>query len=139
MGSTFHRTRSTLLNPQRCRLSLTRRLPPYRSTSSPSACILSPHCRQSGYTSCRAGLGYLRGRLGQHSSHSHVCMLLVHLPRTPELHWICLPCLQRLVLYITFISPLHSSTLHCRTERTGSSRKAEQVSLILIGCSPQWS
>ena len=56
-------------------------------------------------------------------------MLLVHLPRTTELHWICLPCLQRLLHYIDSIPPFHSSTLHRCAERTGSSHKAEQVLL----------
>ena len=56
-------------------------------------------------------------------------MLLVHLPRTTELHWICPPCLQRLLHYIDSIPPSHSSTLHRCAERTGSSHKAEQVLL----------
>lgn len=92
--------------------------------------FLSPNCRQSGYTSCRAGLIYLRGRLCQDSGQCYVCMLLVDLPRITELQWICLPCLQRLLYYIHSISPFHSSPLHRYTKRARSSLKAEQVSFF---------
>ena len=49
------------------------------------------------------------------------------------------PCLQHLLLYNNSIPPLHSSTLHRCAGRTGSRHKAEQVSFIVIGHSPQWS